>query len=59
MFGKQPETGPTQEERAAARLAKIEKRESTQDDLQRETDRLFRLFGARSAFTGAGSPLAK
>jgi hypothetical protein len=57
MFGSGPQAGPTQEELAAQRLAKLEKQETAQDDLQRESDRLFRLYSARSAFAGAGSPL--
>lgn len=53
MFDKPDiETGPTDEEIAAADAAKKEKREATQDTLQRETDRLFRLYGAKLALLG-------
>lgn len=45
----QPQIQPTPEEQAAADAAKRDKIDATQENLQRETDRLFRLYGARSA----------
>ena len=54
-----PPQGPTEEEKRAAAQAKEEKIETTQDSMRRETDRLFRLYGARGALFGGtkASPL--
>lgn len=61
MFSQQSpvQSGPTPEEQAAAEAAKQEKKLTTQESLQRETEQLFRLFGARGALFGAGGGLGK
>lgn len=48
---KSPEPqGPSAEELAAAARARREKIDTIQEQMQDETDRLFRLYGAKSAF---------
>lgn len=56
MFS-EPKSGPSADELAAAEAAKAERTEATQDILQRETDKLFRLYGARGALGTAAVPL--
>ena len=50
---------PSQLEILAQRQAENAKIESIQDRLQGETDRLFRIYGARRALSGLGSSLGK
>ena len=50
----QPKSEPTPEELAASASAREDRRGATQNSLQRESDRLFRLYGAYSSmFTKA------
>lgn len=43
------QTGPTRAQRQEARIAERERIDVTRDRAARETERLFRLFGARNA----------
>ncbi len=51
--------GPSAEEIAARNAAEQDKISGIQERVRRDTDRMMRLFGARSAMSGSSSPLMK
>lgn len=50
---------PTQQEILAQQAAENDRITAVQDRLRTDSERLFRLFGARSALAGSGSPLGR
>ena len=59
MTTKVPTYQPSAQEIAAQKAAENDKIESIQDKLRSDTERMFRVFGAKSALSGTSASFGK